>query len=316
MDKIEVSVVVLTYKPDWKKLNRTLNSIVMQKDATFEIIVTDDGSERDCSEEIKRYMDNIGFDRYVYNKNERNIGTIKNYLSGIKRAKGRYIYGISPGDMLYGDMSLRKMIDFCNEKKAQICFGNALYYTNDKNGFKVFKGINHPKRPLFYKENMPLFIMKLMFFCNENILGPSYIWEKECVQDLFEIISHSAVYVEDRCATAVAIMRGIRVFHFDENMLWYEVGSGISTTDNREWQLKILEDYKNTIYNLKQEYKRSRIIDAVYIRHVCSNKLKKMIILTLKHPMFMICNILIKLIKVRYTDESEELQKELEQYLM
>ena len=315
MDKVEVSVVLLTYKPDWNKLKRTLGSIVMQKDVAFEIIVTDDGSERDYCEDIKAYMADIGFDRYVYNKNEKNVGTIKNYLSGIKRAKGRYIYGISPGDMLYGDMSLRKMVDFCNEREARICFGNAIYYTNDENGFKVFKGINHPRRPQFYKEKMPFFIMKLMFFCNENILGPSYMWEKECVQDCFEKISHSALYVEDRCGTAVAIMKGIRVFHFDENMLWYEVGSGISTTDNTEWKLKIEEDYTNTIYNLKQEYKRERILDVVYIRQVCSNKLKKMMILTLKHPMFMICNILIKLVKVRYTDESDELQKELEQYL-
>lgn len=315
MDKVEVSVVVLTYKPNWNKLKRTLKSIVMQKDVELEIIVTDDGSDIDYCEDVKKYLADIGFDRYIYNKNEKNVGIIKNYLSGIKRAKGRYIYGISPGDMLYGDMCLRKMVDFCNEKEARICFGNALYYKDDGNGCKIFKGINHPKRPQFYKEKMPFYIMKTMFFCNENILGPSYMWEKECVLECFEKISHFAVYVEDRCSTAVAIMKGIRVFHFDENMLWYEVGSGISTVDDTAWKLKIAEDYTNTIYSLKQEYKKERILDAVYIRQTCRNKLKKMIILTLKHPMFMIYHVLLKFVKVRYTDDSDELQKELEQYL-
>ena len=315
MDKVEVSVVVLTYKPDWNKLRSTLKSIVMQKEVSFEIIVTDDGSERDYCEEIKNYMADAGFNRCVYNKNEKNVGTIKNYLSGIKRAKGQYIYGISPGDMLYGDMCLRKMVDFCVEKEARICFGNALYYKNDENGFKVFKGINHPKRPLFYREKMPFFIMKSMFFCNENILGASYMWKKECVLECFEKISHSALYMEDKCGTAVAIMKGIRIFHFDENVLWYETGTGVSALGNTEWNLKIQKDYTNTIYSLKKEYKRERILDAVYIRQACNNKFKKMIILTFKHPMFMIYNLVVKLVKIRYTDESEKLQKELEQYL-
>ena len=121
--------------------------------------------------------------------------------------------------------------------------------------------------------------------------------------------------MEDKCGTAVAIMKGIRIFHFDENVLLYETGTGVSALGNTEWNLKIEKDYTNTIYSLKQEYKRERILDAVYIGQLCDNKFKKRMILTLKHLLVMIYKLIAKLVKVRYTDASDELQKELEQCL-
>lgn len=315
MDKVEVSVVVLTYKPDWNKLKNTLQSIVMQKDVELEIIITDDGSEVDCHKEIENYFANISFNRYVYNKNYQNVGTIKNYLSGVKRAVGHYVYGISPGDMLYGDTCLRKMVDFCIEREAKICFGNALYYTNNESGAKVFKGMNYPSRPFFYGSKIPFFVMKSMFFSDENILGASYMRERECAVDCFERISKSALYMEDKCGTAVALMKKIRVFHFDDNVIWYENGCGVSTAGNEHWKLKLQKDYRDTICSLKQEYKKDRILDAVYIRQVCNNKYKKRLTLMVKHPIFIILEWMRKLIKIRYTEETAELQKELEQYL-
>lgn len=43
-NKYKITVVVITYNPDYKKLFQTLYSIVIQKNIIFEIIVSDDGT--------------------------------------------------------------------------------------------------------------------------------------------------------------------------------------------------------------------------------------------------------------------------------
>ena len=46
-NKYDVSIIVATYNPDLNKLMSTLLSIIIQKGIKFEIIVTDDGSQKD-----------------------------------------------------------------------------------------------------------------------------------------------------------------------------------------------------------------------------------------------------------------------------
>lgn len=312
MDKIDVSVIVLTYKPVWEKLRITLDSIVRQKEINYEIVVADDGSENDCREMIDNYLKENGIVEYIYNKNEHNVGTIKNYLSGLKKANGLYVYGISPGDMLYGEDCLKQLVDFCNNKQAKICFGNAIYYSCDGEKSKVFSDKNQPNRPQFYKEDTPYFIMKNMFFADENILGAAYFRERKTAIECFEGISDKSLYLEDKCGTAVAIARKIRVVHFDKNVVWYEKGIGVSTSGNAVWQERLRKDYCETICELKKRYPKDRAIDAIYIRYTCKNKLKRKITLLVKHPIFIIAENMRKLVGVRYTMANDELQRELE----
>ena len=313
MTKIDVSVVVLTYKPVWEKVRITLDSILRQKEVKYEIVITDDGSESDCREMIENYLNEKGFTDYIYNKNEQNVGTIKNYVSGLKKANGRYVYGISPGDMLYGDVCLKELVDFCSDNHVKICFGNAVYYYGDGDKVKVFRDENHPRRPGYYKKNASYFVMKNMFFNDENILGATYFRERNTAIECFEGISNNSLYLEDKCGTAVAIARKMRVVHFDKNVIWYEKGTGVSTSGNTIWQERLRKDYCETICELKKQYPKDRAIDAVYIRYTYKNKLKRKLILMIKHPIFVIMGSIRKCVKVRYTELSDELQKELEQ---
>ena len=313
MTKIDVSVIVLTYKPVWEKLKMTLDSIIRQKDVRCEIVITDDGSEMDCREMIENYLNEKKFTDYIYNKNEHNVGTIKNYVSGLKKANGRYVYGISPGDMLYGEDCLKGLYDFCSNNHVNICFGNAIYYNDNGEKVKVFSDENHPRRPGFYKKDMSYFVMKNMFFNDENILGASYFRERKIAIECFEGISKNSLYLEDKCGTAVAIARKIKIVHFNRNVIWYEKGTGVSTSGNTAWQERLKKDYCETICDLKKQYPKDRAIDAVYIRYNCENKLKRKLLLMIKHPVFIIMDKMRKLVKVRYTDATDVLQNELEQ---
>ena len=56
MANVDVSVVVLTYNPDLRGLKRTLRSVMLQTGVNFEIIIADDGSSDNLSEEIKAFF--------------------------------------------------------------------------------------------------------------------------------------------------------------------------------------------------------------------------------------------------------------------
>lgn len=315
MKTIDVSVIVLTYKPNWEKLRSTLLSIVRQEDINYEIIICDDGSEQDYRKEVEAFLERNSIREYLYNKNEINVGTVQNYLSGLRKAQGRYVFGISPGDMLFNETILKDMVRFCDERQIKICFGNAVYY-NQKDGIpKVFSGVNAPKRPCFYSENTPFSVMKRMFFNGEGILGVTYFKDRECALECFERIADCAVYLEDKCSTAVALAKGYRIVYFPKTIVWYEKGSGISTAGNGAWIQKLSNDYNQVIFSLKKEYPRDHDIDAVYIRKKYKSKIKKLIIMLSKHPLYFFFKIYRKSVKITYTNATEQLQEQLESVL-
>ena len=44
MTAVDVSICVLTYRPDYEKLFMTLTSIIRQQGCSYEIIIADDGT--------------------------------------------------------------------------------------------------------------------------------------------------------------------------------------------------------------------------------------------------------------------------------
>lgn len=309
---IDVSVILLTYKPNMNKVKRTLSSIIMQKGLTFEMIVSDDGSTQDYRDEIEAFLQTYHFDRYYYNKNVENIGTVKNYYSGMMHAKGKYVFAISPGDMLLEENSLRDMFDFCERGKLNICFGNAIYYKYVNERATVYSGANCPTKPYMYGVNAPFSKMKADFFWEENILGVTYIRERKCALKCFEAILDKAIYLEDKCSTAVALAWNIPIVHFDKNIVWYEDGTGVSTSGSNEWAKKLKKDYYTVISDLKKRFKKDRLLDLAYIRITHKNKFVRLLTILVKHPILFVERIFTKIKNVKCTDSSESLQKQLD----
>ncbi len=314
MINMDVSVIILTYNPHWDKLRRTLVSVIKQKGVNIQIVISDDGSSEDYRDQIEEVLKNNKVTNYVYNKNEKNVGTVKNYLSGLYKAKGRYTFAISPGDMLFDETSLYDMITYCDENQAKICFGNAVYYHSVGEGLEIYRDINQPNHPQFYGINSPLFICKMMFFANEDILGVSYLRETKCAIECFEAIKDIAIYLEDKCSSAVALMKGIKIIHFNRKFVWYENGTGISTSNNTAWLDKLEQDYWNVIKMLYEKYPKDRMLDVV-ISKKKSGKTQNKVVLLIKHPIYCISRILCKVIKKKYTECSEELKKQFQDIL-
>ena len=89
---------------------------------------------------------------------------------------------------------------------------------------------------------------------------------------------------------------------FDRNFIWYEYGSGISTSSNNSWIQKIEADNKSTFELL---YQNRLISQACYDMKYSKSFIKKLFLRILLNPMSLIRKILpIKISEIERDDKS------------
>ena len=109
------SVVIPTYNCA-EFLKQTLQSVLAQDPgkALMEIIVVDDHSTKDDPEAVvKEY----GQDRVQFIRQEKNVGKVKNYETGLTASRGRYIHQLHGDDLVY-DGFYSEMETLFNESPA------------------------------------------------------------------------------------------------------------------------------------------------------------------------------------------------------
>lgn len=300
MYQYQVSVVVCTYNPKWEKLKSTLSAILAQKDIDFEIVIADDGSEIQCFDKAEQYFKKSGFKNYILVSQQTNVGTVKNFYHGICNAKGEYIYGISPGDMLYDDSVLRRLYEYMKTKDAKVCFGNVVYYTNEDNNIQILENkLNAPIRPWYFSEKYPLKKVKEEFLLDNHILGAAFFRETETAKKYIGEMIGVSKYTEDNTTTAFLLADGIRVYHFDEFVVWYEYGSGVSTSNNKKWEMLLERDFDQSYELMSKKYPNDTFIQDITKLHVIKNRYVKYV-----YALFICPSILFRKIKNRFSNKS------------
>lgn len=121
-----VSVIVTTYKRA-KLLAETLDSILMQTYADFELIVVDNLSEDGTVEYVSSIADPRV--RYFRNANHGIIAVNRNY--GIRQAKGRYIAFCDDDDLWLED-KLAQQVDLLEQHaNVALCYTQAKSFLGD-----------------------------------------------------------------------------------------------------------------------------------------------------------------------------------------
>lgn len=282
MTNQNISVIVLTYKPDLRKIFITLKSVLMQKNADYEILISDDGSEVDYFSEIEAYLQKNNFSNYSFVKNKENVGTVKNCIGAIKKAKGKYIFLTSPGDMLYDSDVLHSFYEFAESRSAKIVFGNAVNY-NITDKINIVNHVKNPICPEYYAENKPVRKMYMSALFGNQIIGAAYFRERETALKYFSEIQLFAKYVEDSTSTLFALADGERVYHYDRNIVWYEYGTGVSTAGNDKWK-KIIQNEVLAAMSILKENNPDDTLIAKAIRVVNTKGAIKKIYILLNQP--------------------------------
>lgn len=273
--KIEVSILVCNYNPDWKKLERTLLSVIEQKCIRSEIIVCDDGSKNDYFNEITHLFNDANFDNYVLLGNKKNAGTVKNILNGLEYAQGEYIYKISPGDFLYHDITLYRLYSFAKDNHAKACFGDVIYYKQITSKM-ILSDIKYsqPFNPRIFDNCFKC--RPYLFMASGKINGAAVFLERGIQKEYLMKLLNRSIYVEDNTVVAMHIYDNIKYHYFNDYIAFYESGTGISTKTNSSFGKRIHEDMLNSYKLMLVRYPNDKYLRAGIELLLSNDKIEKL----------------------------------------
>ena len=253
---MKFTVLVLNYNANPQKTFLTLQTIIDQKFDSFEVVIADDGSKDNHFPAIREYLERRGFQNYKLVANEKNQGTVKNILSGLAVCEGKYVKFISSGDGLYAENTLQKVYDFMEENRSHSCFGLLQGYQKEEEVVKV--PYFHPFDLVAYRKKDTKRILKNLTLYSDNVCGAAICYEKEFALEYMNRIQNEVVYEED-IFQVLAAVEGKPVDLFDDYMVWYEIGSGISTKKGPskfdELLRQDVERFYRKLYDLHPENK-------------------------------------------------------------
>lgn len=225
---MKISVLVLSYNSDIDKLYLTLKSIIKQKIDDFEIVVSDDGSKDNHEQELAEYFKQNDFSNYKLVMNEQNRGTVQNILSGLKACEGEYVKPISSGDCLYAEDTLARLYDFMKADSLDYCHGLIRGYHRLEDGSIQYIPYSHPFDIEAYRKRDMDKITRNLVLYSDNTCGAGICYEKKFFIHYMNLISEVVKYEED-IFQVVAAVENRKVALFDDYIVWYEIGLGVST---------------------------------------------------------------------------------------
>lgn len=142
MEKPQISVLLCAYNPDKEQLYLAVKSIIEQSFRHWEMILYDDGSDKeykDCIYEMS-CLDN----RICYVRNEEHHSLAYGLNESMKLAKGKYIARMDADDISHSER-FQKQFQFLEEHTQYMWVGSNIA-TIDKNGDK-WGELHYPMLP-------------------------------------------------------------------------------------------------------------------------------------------------------------------------
>lgn len=266
MQNPDITILVVTYNPDQIKLYRTLYSALRQKKISYEIIVTDDGSDFFDANGIEEYLLNRGFSDFSIISSETNLGTVKNLQKGLHAAKGRYVYSISPGDYFFGDSALCELYEYAQKNNLESVFGVPVLYSCETNNDEATFFSNFiPILPDLYNWNaFKRYFSKASVLYGNNPIGASFLRKREHYIKYIDIIANKIKYLEDKPISMFSLYEGSKIAYLNKPVVWYEYGTGISSSGNTRWLEKLKADNDVLGKMLLDRYPNVRLLCAKY----------------------------------------------------
>ncbi len=249
MEKYDFSVIICCYNSDYEKLKKTLISIAKQKNVSYEIIISDDGSKDRAIEQIKAWVDEHNISNVRYNFLPENIGTVRNILSAVKVAQGKYVKTISPGDYLFDEYSLQQYLNKFNSDDYKLVFSRAIYYTQDRKMLKFYNPVASGTESWFMRKNVCQFA--------DCFLGATFAAQREYVLPLLQEITGVVLLLEDYPLTYLTLSSGQKIGYVNKDLVWYECETGVSRTDGGN---KIKNDFLSFFDYIGNKYPSVRNI--------------------------------------------------------
>lgn len=290
----DVTFLVASYNPEWYALKRTLCSALNQKNIKFQIVIADDGSKETFYNEVVKLFEKYGYKDYKFIAAEINNGTCMNIYNGLMNSEGKYVKTIGPGDCLYEESTLSAWVDYAKNNSADICFGDSVFFGKDAtNSEKIISKRRYPQNVYPYlkenycaKEGIYNYV-----FLGDVVWGSNLLTKRDVMITYMERIIGKIKYAEDMIYRMM-IADGRKISYFPQNVIWYEYGSGISTSGNSKWRGIISNERKisNKLIKKNNIYKGVGKVRFNFVMDCLSNK-KSNWIKYLLYPNLIFCKV-------------------------
>lgn len=136
MQKLLVSVVMITYGHE-DYIIEAIKGVLMQEfDGDIELIIANDKSPDNTDEICEKYFSSIELSSNIsirYTRHVENKGVIPNFVWALKQAKGEYI-AICEGDDYWIDpLKIQKQVDFLkSHEEYSACISDRVFYYQDE----------------------------------------------------------------------------------------------------------------------------------------------------------------------------------------
>lgn len=249
-----VSVTVCTYEQEWEKLKMTLDSIMCQKGVEFEIIISDDGSKVNHYDEVTKYFQDKSFTDYTFVSSEVNTGIVKNTIRALEVSTKQFVKFISPGDCILEEDTLCRWIEFVIKSGKRWSFADVVPYKKEKGVIcKVNDMEEHPKLKDEYRKGVDEISRWNYVVLNDIAIGAAVIVELDLFREYLSKIDGRVVYAEDN-VYRLMMYDGVVGAYYPESTILYEVGCGISTKGDSEWNNLISKDWNETLKIMEETY--------------------------------------------------------------
>lgn len=250
-----ISVVLMTYNQTIDSIILSIESVLHQKGCEFELVIADDGSQENQKPAIESYLSRMGFKSFSFVRSPQNRGIVSNLLAGVQAASFSIIKPLSPGDLLYRSDTLTSIEAFCNETGVEIGFGRLMGYSEEGDRIRRF-AYNAPTNPGIYNDlSVDCSILaKSQLLETDWIPGCSLFYRKDFISRyLMQLRDEFGVIYSEDLTCPLITMDDIRIRFLDQYILWYEIGTGISTTGSKASRKRMYRDHRSFFSGLVKQ---------------------------------------------------------------
>jgi len=259
MDKLgipEVSVVIPVYNTNSKWFKKSIDSVLSQKDITFEIIIVNDGSTKKSTLLLLNNLRRNPKIRVLTNQNNMGVGYSLN--RGILAARGKLIARHDADDMMFPDR-LREQVEYM-KKNPQIGVISGLRKKIDEHG----REINVKETILPFDENM-----KSNCF-GVGIVHPTVCFRKDLVLKFLGYHCMKRGGPEDLELWCRLYLKGVKIKIIEKPWVYYRVSSTQISQDSKLELIKYSKIFKR-YYMTKIKSKNKFLIEELFFSGFTAN---------------------------------------------
>lgn len=235
------TVIILSYN-NLQYMEECLQSVLNQDYRYIEIIVSDDCSDNFDMIKIEKYINDNSKDNivnFIINRNEENLGTVRNLNKAIKLSTGNYFMNLACDDKIYDKNVISDIVIFFNKTDCLAITG-FIEWCNEN--MEKSNRYYPSKSAMEYVNNRkPIEIYEQL--CKGDFLaGPGFSYSRELIS-LYGFYDEEYKLIEDYSRYLYLTRNGCYIGFMDRVIISYRLGGISTSTGKTDKEIKIRNQF-------------------------------------------------------------------------